>query len=315
MGFAYFLLGRAFSLAIVLAGASVVIFLVLRALPGDPAIGLLTVNATPESLRELRAELGLDLPLHEQYFHWIGGAIQGDLGRSFFFNQSVTRLLNERFPVTLTLALSSLVVALAIAIPAGVVAASNKGGLADHLCRLIALAGVSMPVFWQGLLMILLFAVSLGWLPPGGYVSPLQDLGSSLTHIVMPAVALGTAYAATIARMLRSSMLDVLGRDYIMVARALGVKRRTLIWRDALRNASIPTLTAAAFSFGYLLAGAVLTEVIFNLPGIGRLLFESILSRDYPLVQGVVLMNVTLFVLINLAVDALYAALDPRMRE
>jgi peptide/nickel transport system permease protein len=315
VGVVRFLLGRALSLAIVLAGASVVIFLILRALPGDPAIGLLTVNATPESLRELRAELGLDLPLHEQYFHWIGGAIQGDLGRSFFFNQSVTRLLNERFPVTLTLALASLIVALAIAVPAGVVAASNKGGLADHLCRLIALAGVSMPVFWQGLLMILLFAVSLGWLPPGGYVSPLQDLGAGLTHILMPAVALGTAYAATIARMLRSSMLDVLGRDYIMVARALGVRRRTLIWRDALRNASIPTLTAAGFSFGYLLAGAVLTEVIFNLPGIGRLLFESILSRDYPLVQGVVLMNVALFVLINLAVDALYAALDPRLRE
>jgi peptide/nickel transport system permease protein len=315
VGVVRFLLGRALSLAIVLAGASVVIFLVLRALPGDPAIGLLTVNATPEALRELRAELGLDLPLHEQYFHWIGGALQGDLGRSFFFNQSVTRLLQERFPVTLTLSLASLVVALAIAVPAGVVAAANKGGLADHLCRLIALVGVSMPVFWQGLLMILLFAVSLGWLPPGGYVSPLQDPGAGLAHIIMPAVALGTAYAATIARMLRSSMLDVLGRDYIMVARALGVPRGTLIWRDALRNASIPTLTAAGFSFGYLLAGAVLTEVIFNLPGIGRLLFESILSRDYPLVQGLVLMNVALFVLINLAVDALYAALDPRMRD
>lgn len=286
----------------------------MRALPGDPAIGMLTVNATPESLREMREQLGLERPLLVQYWLWISNAVQGDLGRSFYFSSDVTGLIAQRFPVTLHLALVSLVIALVIAVPAGVLAATNKGGPIDHACRALALIGVSMPVFWQGLLMILLFAVILGWLPPGGYEPPSAGLGISTAHVIMPAVALGTAYAATITRMLRASMLDVLGRDYIAVARALGVPERTVIWNDALRNAVIPTLTAAGFSFGYLLAGTVLTEVIFNIPGMGRLLFESILSRDYPLVQGLVLVNVLVFVLINLAIDLLYAVLDPRVR-
>ncbi len=310
-----FILRRAATLAIVLLGASVVIFLIMRALPGDPAVGMLTLNATPEMIREMRAKLGLELPLHEQYLSWIVAALTGDLGRSFFFSTDVLGLIVQRFPVTLHLASMSLAIALAIAVPAGVVAATHKGSWVDHLCRVIALIGVSIPVFWQGLLMILLFAVILGWLPPGGYAPPSAGLGTSTAHILLPSIALGTAYAATITRMLRASMLDVLGRDYITVARALGVPERAVIWNDALRNALIPTLTAAGFSFGYLLAGAVLTEVIFNLPGMGRLLFESILARDYPLVQGLVLLNVVVFVLINLAMDALYALLDPRVRD
>jgi len=310
-----FLTRRAATLAIVLLGASLVIFLIMRALPGDPAIGMLTVNASPEMIKELRAQLGLERPLHEQYLRWIGAALTGDLGRSFFFSADVLPLILERFPVTLHLAAMSLAIALLISVPAGVLAATHKGRFVDHLCRIIALIGVSIPVFWQGLLMILLFAVILGWLPPGGYAPPSAGLVVSTAHILMPSIALGTAYAATITRMLRASMLDVLGRDYITVARALGVPERAVIWNDALRNALIPTLTAAGFSFGYLLAGAVLTEVIFNLPGMGRLLFESILSRDYPLVQGVVLLNVFVFVLINLVMDALYALLDPRVRE
>jgi peptide/nickel transport system permease protein len=309
-----YLLQRLLALVLVLAGASVVIFLVMRALPGDPAIGMLTLNATPAMIAELRAQLGLERPLVVQYLLWIGNALAGDLGRSFFFSADVTGLLAQRFPVTLHLGIMSLAIALAIAVPAGVYAATHKGGAADHVCRMIALAGVSMPVFWQGLLMILLFAVILGWLPPGGYQPPSAGLGTSLAHALMPAVALGTAYAATITRMLRASMLDVLARDYIVMARALGVPERQVVWNDALRNAVIPTLTAAGFSFGYLLAGTVLTEVIFNIPGMGRLLFESILSRDYPLVQGVVLLNVLVFVSINFAIDALYALIDPRVR-
>jgi peptide/nickel transport system permease protein len=303
------------SLAIVLFGASVVIFLVMRALPGDPAIGMLTINATPDMIREMRAAMGLERPLVEQYWLWASAVIMGDFGRSFFFADDVKRLVADRFPVTVHVAIASLVIALLIAVPAAVVAATRQGKLADHLCRLIALAGVSMPVFWQGLLMILAFAVTLGWLPAGGYVWPGEGLSSSMAHVLMPAIVLGTAYAATIARMLRASMLDVLGRDYIAVARALGVPERTVIWNDALRNATIPTLTAAGFSFGYLLAGAVLTEVIFNLPGMGRLLYESIVARDYPLVQALVLLNVALFVGINLAMDVLYAVIDPRVRD
>jgi peptide/nickel transport system permease protein len=310
-----FVFDRLGSLAIVLLGASILIFLVMRALPGDPAIGMLTINATPEMLRELRAQLGLERPLYNQYQSWMVAALQGDLGRSFFFSSSVTGLIAERFPVTLYLAGLSLIIALAIAVPAGVYSATHQGRFGDHVTRLIALAGVSMPVFWQGLLMILLFAVVLQWLPAGGYEPLSRGVVASLSHMIMPSLVLGTAYAATVMRMLRASMLDVLGRDYIAVARALGISERTVIWNDALRNALIPTLAAAGFSFGYLLAGAVLTEVIFNLPGMGRLLFESIVARDYPLVQGLVMLNVAVFISINLAMDMVYAWLDPRVRS
>ena len=312
---ANFLLGRAATLALVLFGASVLIFLVGRARPGDPAIAMMTSNATPEEIQAMREAIGLHLPLWQQYFSWVGGAVTGDLGRSFMYSSGVAGLIAERFPVTLHVSLVALAIAMAIAIPAGVLSARYKGGLVDHLFRIVAMIGISMPVFWQGLLSILLFAVILGWLPPGGYQPLGAGIGLSTAHIILPAMALGTAYAATITRMLRSSMLDVLGREHIAVARAHGVPERTIIWTDAFRNALIPTLTAAGFSFGYLLAGAVLTEVIFNLPGMGRLLYESILSRDYPLVQGLVLLNVTLFVLINFGMDALYAILDPRIRR
>jgi peptide/nickel transport system permease protein len=310
-----FLAARAATLALVLFGASIVIFLIVRALPGDPAVALMTQNATPEMIAEMRRALGLERSLPEQFFQWLGAALGGDLGRSFMFSMDVSALIAERFPVTIHLALASLVIALAIAVPAGVLAATHKGGAIDHLCRVFAMIGISMPVFWQGLLMILLFAVTLGWLPPGGYRPPSAGLGTSFLHILLPSIALGTAYAATITRMLRASMLDVLGREHIAVARAHGVPERTIVWNDALHNAMIPTLTAVGFSFGYLLAGAVLTEVIFNLPGMGRLLYESILSRDYPLVQGLVLLNVAVFVAINFSMDALYVALDPRMRR
>jgi peptide/nickel transport system permease protein len=310
-----FLAGRAATLALVLFGASLIIFLIVRALPGDPAVALMTQNATPEMVDEMRRAMGLHLSLVEQFGHWIGGALSGDLGRSLMFNTSVAALIGDRFPVTLHLAAASLAIALAIAIPAGVLSAVHKGTAIDHFCRALAMAGISIPVFWQGLLMILLFAVTLGWLPPGGYSPPSAGLAISTAHILMPAVALGTAYAATITRMLRASMLDVLGREHIAVARAHGVPERVVIWNDALRNALIPTLTAIGFSFGYLLAGAVLTEVIFNLPGMGRLLYESILARDYPLVQGLVVLNVAVFVAINFGMDALYVVLDPRIRR
>lgn len=310
-----FLAGRAGALGVVLFGASLIVFLIVRALPGDPAVALMTQNATPEMIEEMRRAMGLHLPLWEQFARWVGGALSGDLGNSLTFNTSVAGLIGERFPVTLHLSLMSLAVALAIAVPAGVLSAANKGGAIDHICRILAMTGISMPVFWLGLLMIMVFAVNLGWLPPGGYLPPSAGVANSTAHILMPSIALGTAYAATITRILRASMLDVLGREHIAVARAHGVPERTVVWNDALRNAAIPTLAAAGFSFGYLLAGAVLTEVIFNLPGMGRLLYESILARDYPLVQGLVVLNVAVFVAINFGLDALYVLLDPRIRR
>ena len=309
-----YLVQRFLSLLAVVLGASILIFLIMRLLPGDPVLAMLGFDTTPEIVEEMRAELGLDRPLVVQYGIWLRDALTGDLGYSIIISASVMDLLQARFPVTLHLALLSLVVALAVAVPAGVLAAVHKGRTIDQVSRFTALAGVSMPNFWLGLLLILVFAVTLGWLPVGGYV-PLGDgvLASNLS-LLMPAVTLGTAYAATIMRMLRASMLDVLGRDYITAARAFGIKERVVIWHDAFANAMIPTLTVTGFAFGYMLAGTIIVEVIFNIPGVGRLLYESILTRDYPLVQGIVLFNIVLFVIVNFVVDVLYGVIDPRVR-
>lgn len=309
-----YLLQRLLSLILVLIGGSVVIFAILRFLPGDPVIAMMGFEINPEVVEEMRRELGLDQPVIVQYVQWMGAALQGDLGRSILMRRDVADLLLARFPTTLMLALASLVVALAIALPAGVIAAKNKGKTLDHVSRLVALAGVSMPNFWLGLLLIMFFGVMLRWLPVGGFVSPLVDPLGTLAHLILPAITLGTAYAATITRMLRASMVDVLRREYILVARAMGLPPRQIVWYDAFRNALIPTVTVAGFAFGYMLAGTIIVEVIFNIPGVGRLLYESILTRDYPVVQGVVLFNVAIFVLVNFLVDILYTMLDPRIR-
>ena len=313
MDFRLFLLQRLLSLILVLIGGSIAIFAILRFLPGDPVVVMLGFEYNPEVVEEMRRELGFDKPPPIQYLDWITGVLQGDLGRSYFLRREVTDLLLARFPTTLMLASASLLVALVIALPAGVIAAVNKGRAVDHLCRLAALAGVSMPNFWLGLLLIMLFAVNLGWLPAGGFVSPHVDPVATIGHLILPAITVGTAYAATIARMLRASMVDVLRRDYVLVARAMGLRPGVIVWRDAFRNALIPTVTVAGFAFGYMLAGTIITEVIFNIPGVGRMLFESILARDYPLVQGIVLFNVALFVVANFVVDVLYTLLDPRI--
>ncbi len=305
---------RLFSLIIVVLGGSVVVFLIMRALPGDPISALMGLDMTPEIVAEMRVKLGLTEPLVWQFWVWFRGALQGDLGNSISLRQPITSLLFDRFPVTLHLALTALVISFLIAIPAGVFAAVNRARLPDHVSRIIALIGVSMPNFWLGLLLIMLFSVQLGWLPPGGYVPLGEDPIASFAHILMPALSLGAYYAATIMRMLRSSMLDVLGRDYIAVATSLGLSRRVVIWNDAFRNALIPTLTVTGFAFGYMLGGTILIEVIFNVPGMGRLLYDAISYRDYPLVQSVVLFNICLFVIVNFIVDVVYVFVDPRIR-
>lgn len=309
-----FFLNRLFSLAFVLFGASLVIFAIMRFLPGDPVLALLGMDTDQAILEQARQELGLDQPVIVQYFAWLADALRGDLGRSLFLREDVTKLLVVRFPTTLALAIASLFVALCVAIPAGVFAARYKGRMPDHISRVLGLAGVSMPNFWLGLLLIMIFSVQLRWLPVGGYVPITQDPLTGLAHLVLPAITLGTAYAATIMRMLRGSMLDVFQREYIAVARAFGTPEKTVIWHDALKNALIPTLTVSGFAFGYMLAGTIIVEVIFNIAGVGRLLYEAILTRDYPLVQGIVLFNVGLFIFVNLLVDALYALIDPRIK-
>lgn len=309
-----FLLQRLSSLAVVLIGASLIIFVIMRFLPGDPVLAMLGMDTDPAVIAETRSQMGLDRPVLVQYFAWLGDAAQGDLGRSLFLRQDVVDLLLARFPTTLALAVASLVVALGIAIPAGVLSARFKGRSVDHVSRMIGLAGVSMPNFWLGLLLIMFFGVQLQWFPVGGYVPFTENPLDALAHLVLPAITLGTAYAATIMRMLRGSMLDVLQRDFIAVARAFGIPERTVTWHDALKNALIPTLTVSGFAFGYMLAGTIIVEVIFNIAGVGRLLYEAILTRDYPLVQGIVLFNVGLFIIVNLMVDVLYALIDPRIK-
>lgn len=315
MDLRFYILQRLLSLVVVLIGSSGLVFLIMRALPGDPASAMMGLDTTPEMVEEMRRQLGLDQPLGKQYWDWAVAALQGDFGRSLAMRREVADLVMSRFPITLLLSFLALIIAFLIAIPAGVLAAVRKGTWVDHVSRVVALTGVSMPSFWLGLLLILLFSTVLGWLPPGGYVSPLEDFGLGMAHIILPAFTLGTYYAATIARMLRSSMLDVLNRDYILVAESLGISRHVVIWRDAFRNGLIPTLTVSGFAFGYMLSGTILIEVIFNIPGLGRLLYDAISYRDYTLVQGVVLFNIAIFVVVNFIVDVLYAVLDPRIRQ
>lgn len=305
---------RLISLLIVMLGASILIFIVIRVLPGDPIASILGMDASSEAVARMQSELGLDLPLPVQYWRWLADAVRLDFGDSFIFRMPVADALADRFPRTLILSLVSICVAFIVAIPSGIMAARYKGRLPDHLGRLIALIGLSMPAFWLGLLLIFTFGVQLKWLPTSGFVWPSENIVESARHLVLPAITLGTAYAGTIMRMLRSSMVDVLGRDYVLAARASGVSDSRILWNDALRNALVPTLTVSGFAFGVMLSGTILTEVIFNIPGIGRLLFEGILSRDYPLVQAIVLLNVLLFIGINFIVDILYIALDPRLR-
>ncbi|OBZ93508.1 hypothetical protein ADU59_21945 [Pararhizobium polonicum] len=305
---------RLISLILVMVGASILIFIVIRVLPGDPIASILGMDASSETVTRMQVELGLDQPLPVQYWQWLTDALRGDFGNSFTFKLPVAQTLSDRFPRTVILSLASITVAFAIAVPAGIVAARFKGRAPDHLARLAALIGLSMPAFWLGLLLIFTFGVQLQLLPTSGFVWPSEDPLESLRHLILPAITLGTAYAGTIMRMLRASLIDILARDYILAGRAAGIPERRLLWHDALRNAMVPTLTVAGFAFGVMLSGTVLTEVIFNIPGIGRLLFEGILSRDYPLVQAIVLLNVLLFIGINFIVDILYIALDPRLR-
>ena len=290
----------------VLLGVSFVVFAIVRVLPGDPAQVLAGEAATKELIEGLRRDLGLDRPLLVQYVDFLGSLLRGDLGRSIRSKIPVTSELAIRVPNTMILALAGITVATLVGVPAGIISAVKPYSLIDTGVMLLALAGLSMPVFWSGLMLILVFAVLLGWLPAVGTGTP--------AHIVLPAIAVGMTSAAIIARMTRSSMLEVLRSDYIRTARAKGVAERVVINRHALRNALIPVITVIGLQTGTLLSGAVLTESVFAWPGVGRLMVEGILARDYPLVQGAVLVVALSFVLVNLVVDLLYALADPRIR-
>ncbi|MDX1502051.1 MAG: ABC transporter permease [Thermoanaerobaculia bacterium] len=282
------------------------VFSLIHLIPGDPVEMMLGEGAERSQVEELRAELGLDRPLLEQYLAYIGGLARGDLGRSLHFGRPVSELLAERYPATLQLAVAAMAVALVVAVPLGIVAAYRRNRMTDHLSRLLALLGVSLPNFWLGPMLILAFAIHLDWFP----VSGRQGWAS----VVLPAVTLGTAMAGLLTRMVRASVAEELHRPYLTTARAKGLLTRAVLVRHALRNASIPVLTIVGLQFGTLLTGAIITETIFAWPGIGSVVIQAIRLRDYPLVQGAVLLIALTYLLLNLATDLLYAALDPRIR-
>ncbi len=289
----------------VLIGVSIIAFMILHLSPGDPAQLLAGEDATQEDIQILRERFGLDQPLPVQYFRFIKGMATGDL-MSMKFNEPVLDIVGKRLKNTLLLSFLAITIAVVVGVVAGILSAVYRYSIIDYISSIAALLGVSMPVFWWGLILILFFSVTLRWLPSGG-------MGGWKTFI-LPAVVLGTASAGIIARMTRSSMMDVLRQDYITTARSKGLAHRIIIRRHALRNALIPTVTVIGLQFGYMLAGAVLTESVFAWPGVGRLLVTSIMSRDYPVVQTTLVMVALTFVLVNLGVDILYAYLDPRIR-
>jgi peptide/nickel transport system permease protein len=294
---------------------SVLIFSLQKLLPGDAAVALAGEEHDAAAVAAIRARYHLDRPVVAQYGIWMGRVLRGDLGESLRNKLPVAELLAAKLPVTVELAVCSMLIALVIGIPAGVVSAARRGGPLDVAANVVALSGLSVPHFWLGIMLILLFAVRLGWLPASGYVPPWEDLGRNLSTILLPSVVLGTGVAGVMMRHTRGAMLQVLDADYVRTARAKSVPERLVVLKHALRNALIPVITLGAIEFGRLLSGAVLTEQIFAIPGFGKMLVDGVFNRDYAVVQGVVLVSATLYVLLNLIADVLYFLANPRLRD
>lgn len=293
---------------------TLLVFALVRLLPGDPARLLLGEEATPQALRELRHSLGLDRPVAAQYGSWLLGALRFDFGQSLQDHASVGALIADKLPTTLELAALSMLIALLVALPAGLASARAPGGALDRLITVFALSGISLPTFFLGILLIYLFSVRLAWVPASGYVSLAENPARNLTLMILPAVTLGVGSAAVLTRFLRASLVEVLSQDYVRTARAKGVASRLVVLRHALRNALIPVLTAFGLQLGGLLGGAVITEQIFSVPGFGRLLVEAVFTRDLPVIQGVVLTSAVAVFAVSFLVDLAYGAVDPRIR-
>ncbi len=294
---------------------SLVSFSIMQMVPGDPASVMAGPQATPREVEALRQQLGLDRPFLEQLVIWYGNLIQGDLGRSILLGRSVGQAIWERLGITLALALLGFLVTLAIAVPAGVLAALRQNTWVDQAVMTIALAGVSLPNFWLGLMLIVLFSVVLDLLPAGGYTPIAEGIGPWFKSLILPSFSLAMLQVGLLARITRSAMLEVLRQDYIRTARAKGLARIYVVGKHALKNALVPVVTVIGIIFSLLLSGSVVIETVYSLPGLGRLLATSILSRDYPVIQGGLLVSAAMFVFVNLAVDVLYALIDPRLRD
>jgi peptide/nickel transport system permease protein len=293
---------------------SVLVFCLQQLMPGDPALVLAGEERDPAVLAQIRAELWLDRPLPVQYFHWIGHVLQGDLGFSWRIRQPVGALILTKLPVTAQLGVMAFVIAVSIGVPLGILSAVYKNRPLDYIANAVGLAGLSTPNFWLGIMLILLVSVDLGWLPPSGYVPLTEDWRQSLATTIMPAFVLGNAISAILMRHTRSAMLIALEQDYVRTARAKGLREWVVVLRHALRNALVPVVTLGALELGTLLSGAVLTEQVFSIPGFGKLIVDAVFNRDYPVVQGVVLVTATVYVMLNLLADVLYVFINPRLR-
>src|ERR1700741_765517 len=309
-----FLAKRLLQLIPTLFFVSVIIFGLQQLLPGDPALAMAGEERDPAVLEQIRKQYRLDQPIYTQYLHWVGGVLSGDLGESMRLKEPVLTLVAQKFPVTLQLALMAIVFSLVLGVTAGVVCEVKRNTGVDYVVNVVALWGISTPNFWLGIMLILLFAVHLGWLPASGYVSPFEDLRGNLASMIMPAFVLGNAFAAVLMRHTRSAMLQVLSSDYVRTARAKGLEERVVVLKHALRNALIPVITLGALGLGELLGGAVLTEQVFSIPGFGKLIVDAVFNRDYSVVQGVVLCTATAYITLNLLADVAYFLVNPRLR-
>ncbi len=308
------LLGRVAQAIPTLLIVSVLVFLLQQLMPGDPALVLAGDNRSPEVIAQIRSELLLDRPIPVQYVHWMGRVLHGNLGRSWRMQEPVLHLIAQKLPVTLQLGVMAFAIAVLIGVPAGVIAAVKRGRVWDYLANFVGLAGLSVPNFWFGIMLILFVSVRLGWLPPSGYVPLGENWRMSLATTIMPAFVLGNSIAAVLMRHTRGAMLSALSQDYVRTARAKGLGNARVILRHALRNALVPVVTLGALELGTLLSGAVLTEQVFSVPGFGKLVVDAVFNRDYPVVQGVVLVTACIYVGLNLLADILYVALNPRLR-
>ncbi|WP_050930493.1 ABC transporter permease [Aestuariivita boseongensis] len=308
-------LKRLLSLIISLAIASLIIFFVIEVAPGDPAQFMLGLNAQPDTVAALRAELGLDVPKWERYLNWVGGMLTGDFGTSYTYRTPVAEMIADRLWVSLPLALYALTLSTLIAFPAGIYAAARRGRAGDVTVMGATQLGVAIPNFWFAMMLVLIFAINLRWFSAGGFAGWDKGLWTGLHSLTLPAIALALPQAAILARVMRSSLLDILGEDFMRTARAKGLSRRQALWRHGVRNALIPVLTIIGLQFAFLIAGGIIIEQVFYLPGLGRLIFQSISSRDLIVVESVVMLLVFAVIVVNFLVDLAYAAVDPRLRS
>lgn len=308
-----YILRRLVQMIFVLLLFSMVVFTVLRLVPGDPVAAQLGLEASQEAYAELRQEMGLDKPIYVQYMVWLGEISRGDFGTSWRSHQTAISLIQRRFPATIWLTVASITIGLVISLPLGIISGVRPRSWLAHFATFFSLVGIALPSFWLGLMLLLLLAVSLRWLPPSGYISPLENPIMGLKFLAMPALTLGIGLAAPLTRFIRSGMLDVMSTDYIRTARAKGLVDRMVILRHALKNAMLSVVTIFGVLLGSLLGGSIITESVFNWPGIGTLLLQAIQQRDYGIVQGVVLFISLIFMIVNLLVDLTYALLDPRI--